>query len=327
MNPHEAPGAGSGGGSGTEPTAASGRDRVALAVGFPPGLAPDKWLRRMAERFPVVEVQGFVLDLAEARVSDAARLLGGTSGMTPEADISVDATSATPDSAHDELGNTGGDRPERFDVVFVRESSDDPRSAPLGLARIPLYDEAQSVLVPKDHEASLFASLSLDELDGERWVEPVDPLVATSAEVQMHVELVAANVGLGQLPLPLARAHSRRDVVVVPLDEPPSTRVGIAWLPERGEDEAIAGLVGIVQGRTANSSRGPEARSAASETEKGGDRARDKGGAVREKPRGKTGRSAAPRKAGEQSRGSGRGRPASGARRGRSSGRGGRRQR
>ena len=327
MNAHEAPGAGSEGGSGNEPTAPSGRDRAVLAVGFPPGLAPDKWLRRMAERFPDVEVQGFVLDLSEARVSDAARLLGATSGMTPEADISVDAA-AIPESAPDELGNTGGgNRPERFDVVFVRESSDDPRSAPLGLARIPLYDEAQSVLVPKDHEASLFASLSLDELADERWVQPVDPLVATSAEVQMPVELVAANVGLGRLPLPLARAHSRRDVIVVPLDEPPSTRVGIAWLPERGEDEAIAGFVGIVQGRTANSSRGPEARSADSDIETSGDRARDKGGSAKEKARGKTGQGAAPRKAGAQSRGSGRGRPASGARRGRSSGRGGRRRR
>lgn len=195
-----------------------------LHIGYPPGLAPDKWLRRMAERFPSTSVETTLLDVAEAQLARAPHLLA--SG---------------------------------FDVVFVREPADAPRSAPPGLARIPLHDEAQAVLVPKDHEASLFPSLTSAALEGERWVDAVDPLTASSADVAAHVELVAANVGLGRLPLPLARAHSRRDVVVVPLEEPAVTRLGIAWLPERGEEEALAGFVGIVRGRTANTSRGSEA--------------------------------------------------------------------
>ena len=196
---------------------------ASLCIGYPPGLSPDKWLRRMAGRFPTVHLDTTLVDVGRAQLAQAQDLLASD-----------------------------------FDVVFVREPAEAPRSAPEGLARIPLYLEDLAVLVPRDHEASLFPSLSLSDLEGERWVDPVDALASSSAEVEAHVELVAANVGLGLLPLPLARAHSRRDVVVIPLDEPPRTRMGIAWLPDRGEEDEIAGFVGIVQGRTERTSRGPE---------------------------------------------------------------------
>lgn len=210
MSAHESPAA---------PTAPA----ASLRIGYPPGLSPDKWLRRMAARFPTVHLDTTLVDVGRAQLAQAQDLLAS-----------------------------------EFDVVFVREPAEAPRSAPEGLARIPLYLEDLAVLVPRDHEASLFPSLSLSDLEGERWVGPVDALASSSAEVEMHVELVAANVGLGLLPLPLARAHSRRDVVVIPLDQPPRTRMGIAWLPDRGEEDEIAGFVGIVQGRTERTSRGPE---------------------------------------------------------------------
>lgn len=205
-----------------EPHAAPTAPAGSLRIGYPPGLSPDKWLRRMAARFPQVQLDTTLVDVGRAQLAQAPDLLA--SG---------------------------------FDVVFVREPAEAPRSAPEGLARIPLYAEDLAVLVPRDHEASLFPSLSLADLDGERWVDPVDALASSSADVETHVALVAANVGLGLLPLPLARAHSRRDVAVIRLDEPPRTRMGIAWLPGRGDEDEIAGFVGIVQGRTERTSRGP----------------------------------------------------------------------
>lgn len=205
-----------------EPPAAPAAPAASLRIGYPPGLSPDKWLRRMAGRFPSVHLDTTLVDVGRAQLAHAPELLAS-----------------------------------ECDVVFVREPAEAPRSAPAGLARIPLYVEDLALLVPRDHEASLFSSLTLTDLDGERWVDSADALASSSAEVKMHVELVAANVGLGLLPLPLARAHSRKDVAVIPLDEPPRTRMGIAWLPDRGDEDEIAGFVGIVQGRTERTSRGP----------------------------------------------------------------------
>ena len=259
MSAHESPAA---------PTAPA----ASLRIGYPPGLSPDKWLRRMAGRFPTVHLDTTLVDVGRAQLAEAANLLAS-----------------------------------EFDVVFVREPAEAPRSAPEGLARIPLYLEDLAVLAPRDHEASLFPSLSLSDLEGERWVDAVDALVASSAEVEMHVELVAANVGLGLLPLPLARAHSRRDVVVIPLDEPPRTRMGIAWLPDRGEEDEIAGFVGIVQGRTEHTSRGPEptSRGGSGARSKGGQKSKDSKGAARRRAGSST---AKPRSAKAVRRGSTKGR-------------------
>lgn len=191
-----------------------------LRIAYPPGLSPDKWVRRMSERHPSVQVTASLVDVRQATIQGAAELLASD-----------------------------------VDVAFVREAASAERSAPAGLARIPLYEEAMAVLVPKDHEASLFPELAPEELDGERWLDPVDPLDASSQDVSTAVELVAANVGITRMPLPLARSFSRRDVVVIPLAVEPETRMGVCWLPERGEEEMLEAFVGIVRGRTANTSR------------------------------------------------------------------------
>lgn len=192
-----------------------------LRIAYPPGLAPDKWLRRMSERHPGVHLAPSLVDVSAATIHNAPQLL---------------RTAA--------------------DIAFVREAATAPRSAPPGLMRIPLYEEAMAVLVPGGHEATLFTELAPDDLDGERWLDTVDPLTASSTEVEGVVELVAANVGVAQMPLALARSFSRRDVVVIPLTTAPHTRMGVCWLPERNEDEALEAFIGIVRGRTANTSRG-----------------------------------------------------------------------
>ncbi|HBD22315.1 MAG TPA: LysR family transcriptional regulator, partial [Dietzia sp.] len=139
---------------------------------------------------------------------------------------------------------------------FLREPDDAPRSAPAGLLRVPLYTETMAVLAEKDHELAAFDSLGIADLEGERWLEPVDPITAPPEEVSAAVDLVAAGVGLLVLPAPYARALSRRDVVARPVDGVPATRMGIAWSPARETDELIDEFVGIVRGRRAGTSRG-----------------------------------------------------------------------
>lgn len=197
----------------------TGPDRRRLSVGFVPGVQPDKWLARWRERHP--------------RVPVSARRVGD-----PVAGLAADA------------GDTG------FDVIFLRELDSAPREAPEGLLRIPLYTETMAVLAEKDHAISAYDSLAAGDLDGERWLDPVDAISASPDEVAAAVDLVAAGVGLLVLPMPYARSLSRRDVVERPLDGAPATRMGIAWSPQREGDELIDEFVGIVRGRTASTSRG-----------------------------------------------------------------------
>lgn len=111
---------------------------------------------------------------------------------------------------------------------------------------IPLYREQPVVVAPKDHAVADFDRLARADLDGETLLEGQD--AAT-------VELVAANVGLAIMPQGVARAHSRRDVVARPLDGVPDTGIGLVWRVADAGDELVETFVGIVRGRTANSSR------------------------------------------------------------------------
>lgn len=114
------------------------------------------------------------------------------------------------------------------------------------LSRIPLYIEQPVVVAPKDHAVTVFDSLTLDDLAGETILDD---------EWSAAVELVAANVGLAIMPQSVARALSRRDVVARPLRDGTETQVALAWPTERTTPE-VDEFIGIVRGRTANSSRG-----------------------------------------------------------------------
>ena len=115
-----------------------------------------------------------------------------------------------------------------------------------GLSAIPLYEERAVVVAPKDHPVAAFDELSRAELVDENLLGG-DPRDA--------VELVAANVGVAIMPQSVARLHSRKDVVARLLSDEPTTRISLAWL-EGPATGLIEEFVGIVRGRTANSSRG-----------------------------------------------------------------------
>lgn len=125
-------------------------------------------------------------------------------------------------------------------MALVREvSADDEFHA------IPLYRERPVVVAPKDHPVAAFDELTLADLEGEIMLE---------GEGADTVELVAANVGVAIMPMSVARAHSRRDVIARPLTDAADTGISLAWL--RASDEPrLDTFIGIVRGRTANSSR------------------------------------------------------------------------
>ena len=133
-------------------------------------------------------------------------------------------------------------------MALLRDvSADDEHHA------IPLYREAAVVVAPKGSLVAGIGDLSLDELAAldDVTVLPVDLLGGTGADA---VELVAANVGVAVMPQSVARAHSRKDVVARPLSGAPDTGIALVW-PTRDAHPLCDEFIGIVRGRTANSSR------------------------------------------------------------------------
>lgn len=129
----------------------------------------------------------------------------------------------------------------RVDMCFVRLPVDDTR-----LHAIPLYEEVPVVIVPKDHPVSLFDEVSLADLSEETVLDDVDP--------EQAVDLVAGGAGVLLVPQSIARSHSRRDLVYRPVSDAVPTRIALAWLVEN-PNELIEEFIGIVRGRTPNSSR------------------------------------------------------------------------
>ncbi|MER3388575.1 MAG: LysR substrate-binding domain-containing protein [Microcella sp.] len=133
-------------------------------------------------------------------------------------------------------------------MALLRDvAADDHRHA------IPLYREAAVVVAPKGSLVAGVGAVSaaeLAELD-DVTVLPVDLHEGSGADA---VELVAANVGVAVMPQSVARAHSRRDVVARPLSGAPDTGIALVW-PIRDAHPLCDEFIGIVRGRTANSSR------------------------------------------------------------------------
>jgi DNA-binding transcriptional LysR family regulator len=73
--------------------------------------------------------------------------------------------------------------------------------------------------------------------------------------LRQALESVAADAGILVLPMSLARLHHRRDVTHVRVTGVPTTRVGLAWRTDL-QDDRVEVFVGVVRGRTPNSSRG-----------------------------------------------------------------------
>ncbi|HEY0454608.1 LysR substrate-binding domain-containing protein, partial [Actinophytocola sp.] len=92
-----------------------------------------------------------------------------------------------------------------------------------------------------------------DTLDWER--PPGRQAIQRPATTRDAIELVAAGVGLLVVPQSLARLHHRRDLTYRPVLDAPESRVALSWLEDETTD-VMEQFIGIVRGRTRNSTRG-----------------------------------------------------------------------
>ncbi|GAB2876323.1 LysR substrate-binding domain-containing protein [Streptomyces mayteni] len=246
---------------------------TSFRLGFVPGVTPGKWARIWGERQPDVPLRLAGVPAAEA----AGAVRGGEA-----------------------------------DAVFLRLPVDRT-----DLSVIPLYTETTVVVVPKDHVVAAVDEVTTDDLADELVLWPLDdtldwerppgrPANERPASTADAIELVAAGVGVLVVPQSLARLHHRKDLTYRPVTGAPESRVGLAWR-EDGTTELMERFIGIVRGRTANSSRGEPAAPKAKPTAKA--KAAAKAAAqVRAKAKGQPQGRGPRRGSGKGARGGGRGR-------------------
>lgn len=135
-----------------------------------------------------------------------------------------------------------------------------------GLHVITLYDEVAVVVCAADSHLTAVDELTLTDLAGEVVITPTDdvlhvevadasgPAFAPPATTADAIAIAAAGVGVVVTPMSLARLHHRRDATYRRLVDGPASTVALAW-PATATTPAVEAFVGIVRGRTANSSR------------------------------------------------------------------------
>jgi DNA-binding transcriptional LysR family regulator len=174
-----------------------------LRVAFVPGVTPDKWARRWAERMPRSPL---TLSRVEEEQQTAVLYDG------------------------------------RADMCLVRLPVDRD-----GLHVIRLYTEVPVVVAPRGHFVEAADEVSVVDLADEH--------LLPSVPVRQAIDSVAAGAGIVIVPLSVARLHHRRDVVHRPVTDVPETAVALAWRRDL-EDERVETFIGVVRGRSINSSRG-----------------------------------------------------------------------
>jgi DNA-binding transcriptional LysR family regulator len=189
-----------------------------LRIGFVTGSTPDKWARAWRER-------------------------------RPERLTLVPLT---------EQEQEGAVRRDEVDMALVRLPIDAS-----GLHCVRLYDERQVAVAGHEHLISAANEVSLADLADEQLVRAHTSGWTPSASQQPWpamsekeaVETVAAGTGVVILPMSVARLHQRKDVVRRDVIDLPPTTIALVWPRER-DGEVTQAFVGVVKGRSANSSRG-----------------------------------------------------------------------
>jgi len=168
-------------------------------------------------------------------------------------------TGATPDK----WARTWRDRSkERLDLVpvdeetqldGVRDGSHDMALVRLpvdreGLHLIPLYEEQPVVVMGVEHDATVVDEVTTADLAHEELID------WRRFGLRDAVALAANGAGVLQVPMSVARLHARKDVTYRPVTDLPPTTVGLAWRVDN-EDPRVQTFIGIVRGRSANSSR------------------------------------------------------------------------
>jgi DNA-binding transcriptional LysR family regulator len=112
---------------------------------------------------------------------------------------------------------------------------------------IPLWSETPMVIAAKDHPVKVFDAVTLADLQGEELYPGWD---------EGTLDIVASGHGIARMPQSVFRATGRRDLVAREISDAEPTSVGLVWRTSSA-GPLVDEFIGVVRGRTANSSRGP----------------------------------------------------------------------
>ncbi|WP_164234352.1 LysR family transcriptional regulator substrate-binding protein [Microbacterium hydrocarbonoxydans] len=160
-----------------------------------------------------------------------------------------------------------------IEVAGQREAIDEVDAA---LVRLPLHDDALHLIALYEEIPVVVASidshllaaeeLTVEDLEGEVVIalsdpalRPIDILGAIAPRFDPMptadaIATAASGAGIVIVPMSLARLHHRKDADRRPLAGGPTSTVALAWRRDRTTVD-VETFVGIVRGRTANSSR------------------------------------------------------------------------
>lgn len=192
----------------------------AFRLGVVPGATPGKWIDAWKQRMPHVAIDLVPIDVAGQRAAI-----------------------------------------DKLDAALVRLPLTDS-----SLHIIPLYEEVPVVVAAADSHLMAADELTADDLDGEVLIALSDDVLgpldlpgtmpATFAPLATGdaIATAASGIGIVVVPMSLARLHRRKDADYRPLPDGPRSTVALVWPRDRTTSD-VDTFVGIVRGRTANSSR------------------------------------------------------------------------
>jgi DNA-binding transcriptional LysR family regulator len=214
---------------------------VTFRLAYVPGATPGKWARTWRERLPDEP-----LELVQVPAADVAAALLDDRADAALARLPVDRTVLSAIVLYEELPVVVVSRDH-----LLAATTEEETVAPEDLADDVLWLAHDDVLYTAAGERPGRAPVAYGP-DGEPDpdAEPERPATAEEA-----IAWVAAGAGVTVVPMSLARLHHRKDVTYRVLDGGPTAPVGLVWVADRTTD-LVEEMVGIVRGRTVNSSRG-----------------------------------------------------------------------
>ena len=135
----------------------------------------------------------------------------------------------------------------RVDMCFARLPLDRD-----GLHAIPLYEELPVVWLSKDHVLAELDEVTTADLADENVLHAADPA---------SIELAGYSSAVLRVPMSVARSGQRRDMVHLVVTDAEPTSIVLAWLRDN-DAQLLEEFIGVVRGRTVNSSRTRQARPA-----------------------------------------------------------------